>query len=93
MIISEHLKEIQGSTLTVMRTGDHRAPFTVTGELIMISTHRIVLADAKSGRTRRIPLDRVLSIVEIEPEFRVLYFSQDGNGAALCSKKEVIENE
>ena len=93
MISPSDLKALQGSTLTVTRTGDKREAYAVRGELVTVSAHRIILADVRSGRTRRIPMDRVVSVTEIEPEFRVLYFSQDGNGAALCSKKEVIENE
>ena len=89
MIALRNLKELQGSILTVTRTGDKREPYTVTGELIMISGKRIVLAGTKSGRTRRIPLERVLSIVEIEPEIKILNFLLDGNGAALSLKKEV----
>ena len=67
--------------------------YAVRGELVTVSAHRIILADVRSGRTRRIPMDRVVSVTEIEPEFKVLNFLLDGNGAALCSKEEVIENE
>ena len=91
MITLRNYQDLIGSTLTVTRTGDKREPFTVTGELVMISGKRIVLAGTKSGRTRRIPMDLVLSVTEIEPEFRILYFSQDGSGAALSLKEEVIK--
>ena len=89
MILPEHLKELQGSTLTVTRTGDRREAYSVTGELVTVSSHRIILSDVKSGRTRRIPMERVLSIVEIEPKFRVLNFLLDGlETAASLEKKE-----
>ena len=91
MMIPRNLKELQGSILTVKRTGDHREPFTVTGELVTVSAHRIILSDVKSGRTRRIPLDRVVSIIEVEPEIKILYFSQDGLETASSLEKEVIE--
>ena len=89
MIALRNYKSLIGSTLTVMRTGDRREAYAVRGELITVSTHRIILADVKSGRTRRIPLDRVLSVTEIEPEFRVLNFLLDGlETAASLEKKE-----
>ncbi len=93
MISPSNLKEFQGLTLTVTRTGNKRETYTITGELRQITWKRIIIDGSKSGRTRRIPMDRIVSIVEVEPEFKVLYFSQDGNGAALCSKEEVNENE
>ena len=92
MISPSDLKALQGSTLTVTRTGDKREAYAVRGELVTVSAHRIILADVRSGRTRRIPMDRVVSVTEIEPEFKVLNFLLDGNGAALCSKEEVNEN-
>ena len=91
MISPSDLKALQGSTLTVTRTGDKREAYSVRGELIAVSAHRIILSDVKSGRTRRIPLERVLSIVEIEPEFRVLNFLLDGLETASSLEKEVIE--
>ena len=93
MMIPRNLKELQGSTLTVMRTGDRREAYSVRGELVTVSAHRIILADVKSGRTRRIPLARVVSIIEVEPEFKVLNFLLDGRGEPYTPKKEVIENE
>ena len=86
MISLSNAEALKGSTLLIKRTGDRREPYTVTGELVTVSTHRVILADVKSGRTRRIPMERVLSIVEIEPEIKILYFSQDGNGAAQKRK-------
>ena len=91
MISLSNVEELKGSTLLIKRTGTKREPFTVTGELIMISGKRIVLAGTKSGRTRRIPMDRVVSVTEVEPEFKILYFSQDGSETASSLKKEVIE--
>lgn len=92
MIALRNYKSLIGSTLTVMRTGTKREPYTVTGELVTVSAHRIILADVKSGRSRRIPLERVLSIVEIEPEIKILNFLLDGSGAALSLDTEVNEN-
>ena len=88
MISLTNAEDLKGSTLLIKRTGDKREPYSVTGELVMISTHRIVLADVKSGRSRRIPMDRVLSVTEIEPEFKILYFSQDGSETASSLKKK-----
>ena len=53
----------------------------------------MILDGAKFVRTRRIQLERIISIVDVEPEFKVLNFLLDGKGAASCSKERVIENE
>ena len=91
MMIPRNFKELQGLTICVKRTGTKREGYAVRGELVTVSSHRIILSDVKSGRTRRIPLERVLSIVEIEPEFRVLNFLLDGLETASSLEKEVIE--
>ena len=93
MITLSNVEELKGSILTVTRTGDKREAYSVRGELIAVSAHRIILSDVKSGRTRRIPLERVISIAELDSDFKILKFLLDGSGAALCSKKEVNENE
>ena len=93
MITLKNYQDIIGSTVTVKRTGDNREPYTITGELRMISGKRIILDGAKSGRTCRIPMVRIISIVEVEPEFKVLNFLLDDKVAVLCSKEEVNENE
>lgn len=93
MISPINLKEFQGSIVTIKRTGNKREAYSITGELLMISTHRIILAGTKSGRTHRIPLDKVIYIAELDSDFTVLNFLQDGSGAALSLKKEVNRNE
>lgn len=92
MIALRNYKSLIGSTLTVMRTGTKREAYSVTGELVTVSAHRIILSDVKSGRTRRIPMERVVSIIEVEPEFRILNFLLDGRGEPY-TPDEVIENE
>ena len=92
-MIPRNFKELQGLTICVKRTGTKREGYAVRGELIAVSAHRIILSDVKSGRTRRIPLERVISIAELDSDFKILKFLLDGSGAALCSKKEVNENE
>ena len=93
MILQGHLKDLQGSTVSVNYIGPKNAPYTLTGEFQRIAFNRIILDGLKSGRTHRIPLERVISIAELDSDFKILNFLQDGPGAALCLKEEVNRNE
>ena len=93
MILPVHLKALEGSTVSVNYIGPKNAPYTLTGEFQRRSFNKIIIEGLKSGRTHRIALDKVISIAELDSDFKILKFLQDGTGAALCSKEEVIENE
>ena len=93
MIIPKNLENLQGSIVSVNYIGPKNAPYKLTGEFQRIAFSRIIIDGLKSGRTHRIPLEKVISIAELDSDFTVLNFLQDGTGAALCSKEEVIENE
>ncbi len=93
MILPGNVKDLQGSMVSVNYIGPKNAPYKLTGEFQRISFNKIIIEGLKSGRTYRIPLDKVISIAELGSDFKVLNFFKDGTGAALCSKEEVIENE
>ena len=93
MILSGYLKDLEGSTVSVNYIGPKNAPYTLTGEFQRRSFNKIIIDGLKSGRTHRIPLEKVISIAELDSDFKILNFLQDGTRAALCSKEEVIENE
>ena len=93
MILPVYLKGLEGSTVSVNYLGPKNAPYTLTGEFQRRSFNKIIIDGLKSGRTHRIPLDKVISIAELDSAFKILKFFPDGTGAALCSKEEVIENE
>ena len=93
MIIQKNLENLHGSTVSVNYMGPKNAPYKLTGEFQRISFNKIIIEGLKSGRTHRIPLNKVISIAELDSDFTVLNFFKDGTGAALCSKEEVIENE
>ena len=93
MILPVHLKALEGSTVSVNYIGPKNAPYTLTGEFQRRSFNKIIIEGLKSGRTHRIPLDKVISIAELDSDFKILKFLPDGQGAALCSKEAVIENE
>ena len=93
MILPMHLKDLEGSTVSVNYIGPKNAPYTLTGEFQRRSFNKIIIEGLKSGRTHRIPLEKVISIAELDTDFKILKFLQDGTGAALCSKEEVIGNE
>ena len=93
MMILKNLENLHGSTVSVNYIGPKNAPYKLTGEFQRIAFSRIIIDGLKSGRTHRIPLDKVISIAELDSDFKILKFLQDGTGAALSLKKEVLENE
>ena len=93
MILPGNLEDLQGSTVSVNFIGPKNAPYTLTGEFQRIAFNRIILDGLKSGRTHRIPLEKVISIAELDSDFKILNFLQDGPGTTLSSKEKAIEHE
>jgi hypothetical protein len=88
MIPITTLSNLRGSTVSVQFIGPKNAPYTLTGELRMVVLNRIILDGLKSGRTHKIPLNKVISIHEITSTDNSPLFFQDGFTAASSRKKE-----
>ena len=93
MIPITTLSNLRGSTISVQFIGPKNAPYTLTGELRMVVFNRIIMDGLKSGRTHKIPLDRVISISELNSDLTVLNFLQDGLGAASSLRNGGMKNE
>jgi hypothetical protein len=88
MIPITTLSNLRGSTISVQFIGPKNAPYTLTGELRMVVLNRIILDGLKSGRTHKIPLEKVISIHEITSTDNSPLFFQDGSVTALNHKRE-----
>lgn len=82
------LSNLRGSTVSVQFIGPKNAPYTLTGELRMVVLNRIILDGLKSGRTHKIPLEKVISIHEITSTDNSPLFFRDGSVTALNHKRE-----
>lgn len=85
--------DLRGSTISVNCIGPKNAPYTITGEFHRVVFNKIILYGLKSGRIHRIPLNKVISIAEINTDLAALNFLQDKSEEALNIKKEVNRNE
>lgn len=88
MISLCNAEELKGSIIRVKRTASKREPYSIVGELRMITNKRIIIDGSRSGTTHKIPMERIISICQVEPEFKILYFSQDGLETASGLKKK-----
>jgi hypothetical protein len=71
MMILKNLKDLQGSTVSVNYIGPKNAPYKLTGEFQRIAFSRIIIDGLKSGRTHRIPLEKVISIAELDSDPKI----------------------
>ncbi len=88
MISPGDLDNLKGSMVSVNFIGPKNAPYRLTGELRMVVFNRIIMDGLKSGRTHKIPLEKVISISELASDLTVLNFLQDGSGAASSLKEK-----
>ena len=86
--MSSDFHELIGITISVKVISHRRGPYTVTGELKRVTWKHIILASVRTGYLHRISLDSILSVTEIEPEFKILNFLKDGMEQPYAPKRE-----
>ena len=80
--------ELIGITISVKVISHNRGPYTVPGELKRVTWKHIILASVRTGYLHRISLDSIFSVTEIEPEFKILNFLQDGMEQPYAPKRK-----
>ena len=86
--MSSDFHELIGITISVKVISHRRGPYTVTGELKRVTWKHIILASVRTGYLHRISLDSILSVTEIEPEFKILNFLKDGMEQPYAPKRK-----
>jgi hypothetical protein len=86
--MNSDFNDLIGITISVKVISHRRGPYTVTGELKRVTWKHIILASVRTGYLHRISLDSILSVTEIEPEFKILNFLKDGMEQPYAPKRK-----